>query len=97
MTIVDSAVLWPNGKIYFFSGDKYFRYDVANEAVDPDYPLPIQDHCMVSAAFSFKEPSRGPMERLTSLVATGSTLSTLAWIELILQDLYQPNSLGAVC
>jgi hypothetical protein len=44
MTIVDSVVLWPNGKIYFFSGDKYFRYDIANEAVDPDYPLPIQDH-----------------------------------------------------
>jgi len=44
MTIVDSVVLWPNGKIYFFSGDKYFRYDIANEAVDGDYPLPIQDH-----------------------------------------------------
>lgn len=44
MTIVDSVVLWPNGKIYFFSGDKYFRYDIANEAVDADYPLPIQDH-----------------------------------------------------
>jgi hypothetical protein len=44
MTIVDSVVLWPNGKIYFFSGDQYFRYDIANEAVDADYPLPIQDH-----------------------------------------------------
>jgi len=42
MANIDSAILWPNGKIYFFSGSQYYRYDIANEAVDPGYPRPIQ-------------------------------------------------------
>lgn len=32
----------PSGtRAYFFSGDQYVRYDVANDAVDPGYPKPI--------------------------------------------------------
>lgn len=47
MPSVTSAVLWPNGKIYFFSGSKYYRY-TPNLAVqgpagsfDSGYPLDI--------------------------------------------------------
>jgi hypothetical protein len=44
---IDAAVNWdhvnPNfrGKAYFFRGDQYVRYDIAADAVDPGYPLPI--------------------------------------------------------
>jgi len=39
---VDAAVVWPNGKAYFFKGDQYARYTIApNERVDPGYPQPI--------------------------------------------------------
>ncbi|QSQ13122.1 hemopexin repeat-containing protein [Myxococcus landrumensis] len=40
-TGVDAAVRWPNGKVYFFRGSEYLRYDVAADKVDPGYPLPI--------------------------------------------------------
>jgi hypothetical protein len=38
---VDAAVVWNNGKAYFFKGDQYIRYDVASDRTDPGYPLPI--------------------------------------------------------
>jgi hypothetical protein len=38
---VDTAINWGNGKIYFFLGAEYIRYDVAADRVDPGYPLPI--------------------------------------------------------
>ncbi len=39
-----AAVLWDNGKAYFFKGDQYVRYDVAGDRADPGYPLPIAGH-----------------------------------------------------
>lgn len=41
---IDGAAVWPNGKAYFFKGDRYVRYtiDPANEGVDPGYPRLIQ-------------------------------------------------------
>jgi hypothetical protein len=41
---IDAAVLWPNGKAYFFEGEDYIRYDIATDRVDPGYPLPIADY-----------------------------------------------------
>jgi Hemopexin len=38
---VDAAVNWGNGKIYFFKGSEYVRYDIALDAVDPGYPTAI--------------------------------------------------------
>ncbi|MEO8601918.1 MAG: hemopexin repeat-containing protein [bacterium] len=38
---VSAAVVWGNGKIYFFKGDKYIRYDIAADKVDAGYPKPI--------------------------------------------------------
>lgn len=41
MALVDAAIMWPNGKAYFFSGNDYYRYDVAADRVDPGFPQPI--------------------------------------------------------
>lgn len=43
-TSVDASVSWPNGKVYFFRGAEYLRYDMASDRVDPGYPLPIAGH-----------------------------------------------------
>ena len=40
-TKIDSALVWPNGKAYFFFGDEYVRYDIEADRVDDGYPLPI--------------------------------------------------------
>ena len=34
-------MLWPNGKLYFFRGPQYMRYDFADNLVDAGYPLSI--------------------------------------------------------
>jgi len=38
---INAAVVWPNGKAYFFHGNWYSRYDIAADRVDDGYPLPI--------------------------------------------------------
>ena len=38
---VDAAANWNNGKIFFFRGKKYVRYDIEGDRVDSGYPLPI--------------------------------------------------------
>jgi hypothetical protein len=38
---LDAVVDWGTGKVYFFKGDLYVRYDVDQDAVDPGYPLSI--------------------------------------------------------
>lgn len=38
---VNAAVVWGNGKVYFFKGNQYLRYDIASDKVDPGYPKPI--------------------------------------------------------
>lgn len=38
---VDGAVNWGDGKVYFFRGSSYLRYDLAADRVDPGYPKPI--------------------------------------------------------
>lgn len=38
---IDAAVAWPNGKVYFFSGSEYVRYDLTVNAVDAGYPREI--------------------------------------------------------
>jgi hypothetical protein len=40
-TDIDTGLNLGNGKVYFFSGNSYVRYDVGRDAVDPGYPLPI--------------------------------------------------------
>jgi hypothetical protein len=40
-TSVDASVKWDNGKVYFFRGSQYLRYDLAAGQVDAGYPLPI--------------------------------------------------------
>jgi hypothetical protein len=41
---IDSAVVWPTNKAYFFSGHEYTRYDIGGDQPDPGYPRPIADN-----------------------------------------------------
>ncbi len=41
---IDAAVLWDNGKAYFFKDDEYIRYDIYQEIMDPDYPKKIKEN-----------------------------------------------------
>ena len=38
---IDAAVNWYNGKVYFFKGGQYVRYDIKADRVDPGYPKPF--------------------------------------------------------
>ncbi len=38
---VNAAVVWNNGKAYFFKGSDYIRYDIAADKTDAGYPKPI--------------------------------------------------------
>jgi len=40
---IDAAVNWGNGKIFFFKGGQYLRYDINKRRVDSGYPKPIDD------------------------------------------------------
>jgi hypothetical protein len=40
-TFIDAAVNWPDKKVYFFRGSKYYRYDLARDKVDDGYPKSI--------------------------------------------------------
>ncbi len=40
-TGVNAAVVWNNGKAYFFKGARYIRYDIKTDKVDAGYPKPI--------------------------------------------------------
>ena len=39
-----TAIEWDNGKVYFFKGDKYIRYDIVADRADRGYPKKIKDH-----------------------------------------------------
>src|SRR5262249_25823258 len=38
---IDAAVNWENGKVYFFKGGEYLRYDIAADRADDRYPRPL--------------------------------------------------------
>lgn len=40
---LDAAIAWGNGKIYFFKGDRYVRYDIAGDRVEDGYPRSIAE------------------------------------------------------
>jgi hypothetical protein len=41
---IDNAVVWNNGKAYFFKGSEYIRYDIATDKTDVGDPLPVTSH-----------------------------------------------------
>ncbi|MGB3533038.1 MAG: hemopexin repeat-containing protein [Microcoleaceae cyanobacterium] len=40
---IDAAVLWNNGKAFFFKDNEYIRYDIYQEMIDPGYPKKIKE------------------------------------------------------
>lgn len=40
---IDAGFAWPDGKIYFFKGDEYIRYESATNRMDSGYPKRIRD------------------------------------------------------
>lgn len=36
-------VNWGNGKVYFFKGSQYIRYDIKADRADPGYPKTIDN------------------------------------------------------
>ncbi len=38
---INAGVNWGDGKVYFFKGNQYLRYDIKTDTVDPGYPRPI--------------------------------------------------------
>jgi hypothetical protein len=42
-TAVWASVDWGNGKVYFFAGTEYLRYDKFRDQVDPGYPRSLSD------------------------------------------------------
>ncbi len=38
---INAVIRWNDQKAYFFVGANYYRYDIAADSVDPDYPKPI--------------------------------------------------------
>lgn len=38
---IDAVLNWGNGKLYFFRGADYLRYDISLDRVDENYPRPI--------------------------------------------------------
>jgi hypothetical protein len=38
---IDAALHWSTGKVYFFKGGLFVRYDIASESVDEGYPAKI--------------------------------------------------------
>jgi hypothetical protein len=54
-TGVDAAVCWGNEKVYFFKGNRYLRYDLTADAVDPGYPLPIAGNWRAISGTGFEK------------------------------------------
>ena len=40
---IGAACVWPNGKVYFFKGNKYFQYDIASDSIDEGFPKKISE------------------------------------------------------
>src|SRR6266849_6688322 len=61
-----TAVVWPNGKAYFFKGSQYIRWDLNSARVDSGYPATIASGGPASGLTALMQPSPGPMGRPTS-------------------------------
>jgi len=49
---IDAAVNWGNGKVYFFKGNQYVRYDLRADHADPGYPKPINSETWPGVSFT---------------------------------------------
>jgi hypothetical protein len=74
---IDTALNWGNGKVYFFRGGKYLRYDVAADSIDPGYPSDIDAAWGGLAAARAGSPIRASWSR-TGATAGGADFSYLS-------------------
>jgi dienelactone hydrolase len=49
---IDAVINWGNGKVLFFKGGEYLRYDISHDRADWGYPRPISDFVGFPAAWS---------------------------------------------
>ena len=42
--VISEALAWPTGKVYFFQGNQYSRYDLIGDHVDAGYPMDTASH-----------------------------------------------------
>jgi Hemopexin len=78
---IDAAVNWGNGKLFFFKGGNYVRYDIAQDKVEDGYPLTIAGFWpgMAEAGLTGEstQPCAGGTERSTSSRMTSTYATTL--------------------
>jgi len=48
---IDAAIYWRFDKVYFFSGDRYIRYDMSNYRADAGYPKALPSNYVQDWAF----------------------------------------------
>lgn len=64
---IDAGVRWGNGKVCFFKGREYCRFDVAGDSTDPGYPrglsVPFDDKADWAVAWEVRAATTYPVPR----------------------------------
>lgn len=87
---IDAAVNWEQGKVYFFKGDRYLRYDIAQDRVDAGFPRPVAGNW---AGFA-EPPSRDLNETIAKLPVTVTGLNGITRTGDIIVTHYRPGGRG---
>ncbi|MBP0590241.1 hypothetical protein J8I87_11055 [Paraburkholderia sp. LEh10] len=74
---IDTALNWGNGKVYFFRGAQYLRYDIASDSIDPGSPADIDASWGGLGAARAGSPIRASWSR-TGAAAGGVDFSYLS-------------------
>jgi dienelactone hydrolase len=87
---IDAAVNWGNGKVYFFKGDQYLRYDISRDKADPAYPRPIAGNWA-----GFAEPLRADLnETIDRMRVTVTGLNRVTRTGNMILTHYRPSGSG---
>lgn len=64
---IDTAITWGDGNTYFFKGGQYVRYNHADDAVAPGYPLATADHWPGMGGVGFADGFSAAVDVLTPI------------------------------